>query len=441
MLTNRRSVLRGTGVALTLPSLRSASAAKTGASAKASMTAPRRMVCIGNMLGFYPDAFFPKEAGIGTKRLASTNSAQSDLQEITSFDWGRSSQPLNLVSDSVSILTGLDHGLTGGHFAIHAFLSGVRHIDAPTRADGNVTLDQYAADWIGTSTRFPSLTIGSESGIHGGCQLSWTRSGTRVPPITGPKQLFEKLFMSSSEKEKSIAKNRLQSRGSILDFVNHRANSLSKKINQEDKQKLDEYFTSVRDVEKQLTQSINWLDVPKPEAPMDRPTNRSMVQDLPVLYELIRLALMTDSTRIASLEVGGDFNPRDLGVSGGYHALSHHGQLNNRIESLIVLERYQIEQFAKFVQKMRETKTEDGNLLDHSSILFGSGMGNANSHRNSNLPVVLAGGGMRHGRWLRYDEKSKHRPPLCNLFVSMLQDFGMSVDQFGLGTGTLRGLA
>ena len=224
-------------------------------------------------------------------------------------------------------------------------------------------------------------------------------------------------------------------------MVKSDADRFQRKLNQQDRNKLDEYLTSVRDVERRIGLRRNWLDIPKPEAPFAAPKNRNMVEDLPLLYDLIALALQTDSTRIATLEIGGDFNPRDLGVNGDYHALSHHGQLEDRIEALVTLETYQMKQFVRFIEKL-STLDEGGQpLIDKTMVLFGSGMGNANSHTNTNLPEVLAGGGFTHGRMLAFDRKSKHRPPLTNLFVSMLQQFGMETNQFATSTGTLRGLA
>lgn len=339
------------------------------------------------------------------------------------------------------MISGLDHGLKGGHFAIHAFLSGVRQIDAKSMPMANVTIDQYAAEFIAGQTRFPTLTIGSESGIHQGCQLSWTRSGTRVPPIPGPHGLFEKLFIGNDAASREADLDRVRMQSSILDLVRDSANDLNRNLNRRDKDKLDEYMTSVRDVEKRIALRRNWIDVPKPKPPFDQPSDRNMVEDLPLLYDLIALALQTDSTRIATLEIGGDFNPNDLGVSGGYHGLSHHGQRSENIEKLVTLETYQVEQFARFVDKLAQSTDENGSLLEQTTVLFGSGMGNANSHTNSNLPVIIAGGGLRHGRHLAFDVRSKNRPPLTNLFVSMLQNFGLEADQFATSTGTLRGLA
>ncbi len=395
------------------------------------------MVCIGNMLGFYPGAFWPS----GNQADEKSSLSQDGWEDRTDFQWGRTTECLESLRDQLTVVSGLDHGLKGGHFAIHAFLSGVRQIDAKSMPMANVTIDQYAAEFIAGQTRFPTLTIGSESGIHQGCQLSWTRSGTRVPPIPGPHELFEKLFIGNDAASRDADLDRVRMQSSILDLVRDSANDLNRNLNRRDKDKLDEYMTSVRDVEKRIALRRNWIDVPKPKPPFDQPSDRNMVEDLPLLYDLIALALQTDSTRIATLEIGGDFNPNDLGVSGGYHGLSHHGQRSENIEKLVTLETYQVEQFARFVDKLAQSTDENGSLLEQTTVLFGSGMGNANSHTNSNLPVIIAGGGLRHGRHLAFDVRSKNRPPLTNLFVSMLQNFGLEADQFATSTGTLRGLA
>ncbi len=430
---HRRQWLQAAGVSIGLPlfsSLRSA-----GASDPLAMQAggpKRRMVCIGNMLGFHPEAYWPSPA---------VETAVDGLRIERDFKMGRSSEPLEAIRDRMTMIAGLDHDTKGGHFAIHSFLSGVRQIDAKSMPDANVTIDQFAAESVSGQTRFSSLTIGSESGIHGGCQLSWTRTGTRVPPIPGPEQLFQLLFVGTSQEDKIAAADRFKLQGSILDLVRGDANRFQRKLNQQDRNKLDEYLTSVRDVEKRIGLRRAWIDIPKPDAPLAPPKNRNMVEDLPLLYDLIALALQTDSTRIATLEIGGDFNPRDLGVNGDYHALSHHGQLQDRIESLITLETYQIEQFVRFIEKLSAIEEDGGRLIDETMVLFGSGMGNANSHTNTNLPVVLAGGGFEHGRLLAFGDKDPHRPPLTNLFVSMLQQFGVETDRFATSTGTLRGLA
>ncbi len=295
------------------------------------------------------------------------------------FELGRTTAPLQSIRDRITMIGGLDHGTNGGHFSIHTFLSGVRQIDARSMPDANVTIDQYAAESVAGQTRFPTLTIGSESGIHGGCQLSWTRTGTRVTPVPGPQQLFKLLFENSTEQEKASAADRFRLQGSILDMVRGDAKDFHRKLNAQDGRKLDEYLTSIRDVEKRLRLRSRWSDVPRPPAPIPEPKNRNMVEDLPLLYDLIALALETDSTRIATLEIGGDFNPRNLGVNGDYHALSHHGQLPDRIEALVTIETYQVQQFVRFIERLSARTESEQTLLDQTTVLFGSGMGNANS--------------------------------------------------------------
>lgn len=424
---NRRFFLRATGVTLALPVLESISHRVMGATdvliARTTNAArPMRMVCIGNMLGFYAPAFFPKKTG-------------------RDYDLPVDIEALKPHQNDLTLFSGLDHGVKGGHFAIHAFLSGVRTADAKGMPDGNITLDQRAAETIGGATRFPSLAMGSEDGIHGGCLMSWTRAGTRVPPIPSPRELFRKLFVTDSDSDRAKSMDRIALKGSILDAVSGDAKSLERNLGKRDKEKLDEYFTSVRDVEKQLELSRKWSTIPKPDPHMKEPANRDFVSDLPVMYDLIALALQTDSTRIATFEIGGDFNSRAFELRKDYHALSHHGQVQESIDALIKMERYQIEQFARFLAKLKSIEDGEGTLLDHSMVLFGSGMGNANSHTNNNLPIVLAGGGFKHGEHKAYPAKGLGRQPLCNLYVTMLQRFGIPVDKFGTGTSTLTRLA
>ncbi|MGB7343221.1 MAG: DUF1552 domain-containing protein, partial [Pirellulaceae bacterium] len=297
-------------------------------------------------------------------------------------------------------------------------------------------IDQFIADEVGTETRFPSLTVGSEGGIHGGCQMSWTKSGVRVPPITGPAELFERLFVTESKAHRAqqVKANKLQA--SVLDSIHEEASSLSKRVNQEDKSKLDEYFSSIRDVEKRLDVRRRWADQPKPDAPFEHPSDTNTVDDLPMLYELIALALQTDSTRIATLEIGGSFLPQNLGIDKSYHSLSHHGNDEEAIAHLITLETYQLEQFGKFLTRLADIQDGQQNLLDSTTVLFGSGMGNGSSHKNSDLPIVLAGGGYGGGQFKKVADKGVGKIPLCNLFLDIAQKMGIQQDSFGTSTGT-----
>jgi len=420
-LDRRSFFLRSVGASLALPGLpslmaNSQTAAVVGHARKGIGT--KRFVAVGNLLGYQQKHFFPETPGKG-------------------YETTRLLKPLEANREHMTVYRGLDHGVKGGHFAVHSFLSGVLNSEAQNRPDGNVSLDQFLAEEIGMHTRFPSLTVGSEGGIHGGCQLAWTKSGVRVPPITGPADLFEKLFVSDSpERQKQrIEENRIQS--SILDSVREDANRLSKRVNSEDRDKLDEYFTSIRDVEKRLQLRERWAHQPKPKAPFEKPANTNTVEDLPLLYELIALALQTDSTRIATLEIGGCFLPQHLGIDKkSYHGLSHHGNDEENIKHLLTLETYQITEFAKFLTRLASMKDGEKSLLDSTSVIFGSGIGNAASHKNSDLPVIVAGGGYSHGEFKRVNTKPHHKIPLCNLYVDIAQKLGVETERFGTSTGT-----
>lgn len=377
----------------------------------------RRFVAIGNLLGFQRKSLFPESTG---EAYPST-----PLLE-----------PLEANRSDITVYRGLDHGLKGGHFAVHTFLSGVLHHQAKDMPDGNVTIDQFIADSLGMQTRFPSLTVGSEGGIHGGCQIAWTRSGVRVPPITGPAELFEKLFVSDSKEAQIQRQRQNQVQGSILDAVRKEAKRLSSRVNHEDREKLDEYFTSLRDVEKRLELRERWTSQAKPEAPFEKPDNKNTVDDLPLLYELIALALQTDSTRVATLEIGGSFLPQHLGINRGYHSMSHHGNDEETVANLIKLERYQIEHFGKFLTQLKNKKNGESSLLESTTVLFGSGMGDGNSHKNTDLPIILAGGGYAHGSFRNVEEEKGRTLPLCNLYLDIAQKMGLEVDSFGTSTGT-----
>lgn len=421
-LDRRRFVLRSLYASLALPGLPSFMTGSLRANGAVTATkgagmGARRFVAVGNLLGFQQKSFFPETTGKG--------------YELTTL-----LKPLAANREHMTVYRGLDHGIKGGHFAVHSFLSGVLHSEAQNRPEGNVTIDQFIADEVGTQTRFPSLTVGSEDGIHGGCQIAWTKSGVRVPPVTGPAELFEKLFVEESAERRASRSGENQLHGSILDSVLEDANDLAKQVNREDKEKLDEYFTSVRDVEKRLQMRQRWENEPKPKAPFDKPANRNTVEDLPMLYELIALALQTDSTRVATLEIGGSYLPQNLGIDKSYHGLSHHGKDEAAIADLIKLETHQIEHFGKFLTRLAGIKDGDKTLLDSTAVLFGSGIGDGNSHTNTDLPIILAGGGYRHGEFRKVESSGSKKVPLCNLYLDIAQKMGLETEAFGTSTST-----
>ncbi len=416
---SRRTFLRGTGgVALGLPLLE---AMAPVARAEAAAAPPMRMVCVGNPLGMLPTSFFPEKAGADYK-----------TPELL--------QPLEHLRSDFTLFSHLDHDVSGGHSAVHSFLSGIKDQNASDWPERNISVDQRAAEFVGAQTRFPSIvaSVGKAEGDLA-CQLSWTRNGINVPPITRASQLFRALFIVDDAESRRRRADAYDVNASILDAVNEQAKLLETQLGQRDREKLDEYLTSVREVERKLGMSNAWLEKPKPKVEMSQPADGPFTQSLSVFYDLLLLALQTDSTRVATLEIPGSIDTDNLGLTGGYHGFSHHGKAEVLQRGLLVIEKFQTTQFAQFLDQLKSIRDVDGApLLDRTIVVFGSGMGNGSSHSNKDLPLLLAGGGFRHGEHKVYP--TDRRVPACNLFTSMLQQFGVEVDRFNTASGTLTGL-
>jgi hypothetical protein len=337
------------------------------------------------------------------------------------------------------VFSHLDHGLKGGHRAVHAFLSGVKTADAKAMPEGNISLDQRAAEFVGSKTRFPSLNLG----VGGDCEMSWTRNSVHVPPLTRAPEVFRALFVQDNA---AALRQRAQRNGldsSILDTVNEHARRLSGRLGQPDRDKLGEYLNSIRDVERRIEMSNEWLQKPKPDVAMKEPANGSFMESIPIFFDLIALAFQTDSTRVATLEIPPGLDTTDFALQKNYHGYSHHGKAEENLKGLLTIERFQMEQVARFIGRLKSMPDplNGGTMLDHTMVLFGSGMGNGSSHTNADLPVLLAGGGFKHRGHLRLPEEGGKRVPLCNLYLSMLQRFGVETNRFGTSSGTLNGLA
>ncbi len=402
---SRRRVLQGTGIALALPLMDSQlSRAEEKLDAN-----PRRLVCIGNHLGYYPGNFFPKDAGLDYQISPTLQAVQRHRDDFTVF-------------------SNLDDGMTGGHNGVKAFLSGIRKDESSGFPDKNMTIDQVAAEHVGAATRFPSIT----AGLDNGTDLCWTRSGVRIPPVNNPARLFEALFVQSDAASIGKERTRLTDRASVLDALRESAGKLERQLSAADRQKLDQYLTSVRAVEKQLQMSRAWLDKPKPTSPIDPVVDqeRMHIEEIPLFYDLLTLALQTDSTRVATFEIPMGFRTSELEV-GSYHGLSHHSKSEERLGQLQIVEVYLMKQFAHFIDQMKEAQ-----VFDHTAVVLGSGMGNGSSHSNRNLPVILAGGGMNHQGHMVCPVEDHKRVPLSNLWLSTLQWFGVEADRFGKSTGT-----
>ena len=417
MKTNRRTFLQAAGVSVSLPLLESFGGASS------VETPPKRMIAINQDLGFIPKLFFPKNAGRDYE-------LSPYLEKITEH------------REQFTVFSGLSHpGVDGGHRADKTFLTAAPH---PGRASfrNSISLDQVIANEVGNKTRFRSLSLG----INDVRSLSYTQAGVEIPTIKSAADLYKKMFLQGDRNAMEAQLDRLQRKGSILDVVLGQSSRLSKRVSDSDRQRIDQYQTAVRSLEQRLTDAKAWEARPKPtvdeampEYPEDKKEFFEMVR---MMNDMCRLALQTDSTRVITLFLGSVRTPGvtfdDGRTLGGYHNLSHHGKDEVKLSRLEEIENAQMELFGEFLRDLKSVNEVDGNLLDNTMVLYGCHMGDANIHNNSNLPIILAGGGFRHGQHLAFN--SQNNTPLCNVFVSMLQNMGVETDRFASSTGSLTGL-
>jgi hypothetical protein len=404
---SRRTFLRGAGVALTLPFL---DAMRPVFGATAASAPPRRMVCIETNMGILPQFFFPEKPG----------------KEYTPSPY---LDRLAAHRNQLTVFSGVSHpGVTGGHVAERCFLTGTPH---PERGGFRnwISLDQFAAEEVGSQTRYPSLVLAV---TNENSTLSYTRSGAPIPSEKSPKKLFEKLFIQGKPSEIAANVAALQQGRSLLDFVGDQSRRLNRSLSQADQSRLDQYYTSVRELERRLHSAEEWEQRPKPvvtaKSPEEITDAKEFVRRTQLTFDVMKLAIETDSTRVISLFI-------DTTV---IHNITHHG---NRPEVLAELRGHEERQFdalAGFLTALAGAKEENQSLLDRTMILYGTPMGSANSHSNVNLPVLFAGGGFKHGQHLAFDTTNNY--PLANLYVSMLQRLGLPTDKFSTSKGTMRGL-
>jgi hypothetical protein len=414
---SRRQILKAAGVTLALPLLDFFNEPQAfGAEAKPI----RRMLFICTPLGLHPEFFFPTKAG-------------------RDYD---STPYLDVVKDfrgDFSVISGLAHPEVGAsHDSIYSFLTAAPHPEIRGGFRNAISLDQVAAEHVGDQTRFRSLALSEE-----GFGLSWTRSGALIPTDTSPAAVFGRLFIEGRPEEVQAQAQRLRDGQSILDAVRGQASSIHSALGSRDREKLDEYFTSVRELEQRMSTSEQWAKRPKPKVdakpPQDNNNPADLIGKTRLMFDLIHLALQTDSTRIITmLLLGTSLVPPVPGVSMGHHDLSHHGQDPKKIEQLRLIEIEKMKTVRDLLAKLKKTDEQGATLLDRTAVFFSSNLGNAANHSTRNLPVLLAGGGFRHGQHLAFGEKNP--PPLSNLYVSMLERMGIEADHFGSSTGTLTGL-
>ncbi|MFT5465604.1 MAG: hypothetical protein ACI8UO_000699 [Verrucomicrobiales bacterium] len=414
---NRRTLLHGAGVSIALPFMESLLPRSSEAVEQVSQAA--RLATISVPFGMVVDQFHPAAAG-------------------ADYELPPTLEPLRALKSDFTVFSNLDHDVRGGHAANHALLSGVKSTERAAYPDGNITIDQRAAELLGHLTRFPSLVFWQDG-------MSFTRTGVRVPAVEKPSDAFRLMFVDDSEEQRKFERASLDSSGSILDAVSEDAKSFRTKLGSEDQHKLEEYFTSIRETERKLELAEAWIDRPKPavddpalkkvgEGARDENLGGNLVE---IWLDLMFLALQTDSTRVVSMSVENCNWGLD-GVTESYHTISHHGQREGKLSQLAIVEKFLMTNIANFIERLKTTKQPDGSsMLDSTQLLFGSGLGSGSRHSNDNLPMILAGGGFKHGQHI----DGQRKQPLCNLFLSMLQRMGAEQDYFNRSLGTFNGLA
>jgi hypothetical protein len=412
MKLERRTFLRSTGVAIALPWLESMQPAWAKEQAP-----PKRMVLICNTLGLHAPALFPKKIG-----------ADYELTDYLSI--------IKAHRKDFTLFSGLSHPQQGGeHQCEMTWLSA-----APNPGmDGfrnSISVDQYAASKLGYVTRFPSVSLSSDRVIS----QSYTGSGVMIPAEQRPSRMFAKMFLSGKPEEIARQKQKLAEGRSVLDELLSQTRILLKNAPAADRDRLQEYFESVRTAEKNLAEEQVWFDRPKPEvqakAPLDLHDKTDLIGRIRMLLNLVPLIVQTDSSRVISVVIQHNHGmPQIAGVDSEHHNLSHHGRDPKRIEQLLKIERAIMGCFDEFLTAMKTKREAGGTLLDHTLTLLGSNLGNASSHDPRNNPILLAGGGLKHGQYVAHD--ARDNTPLCNLFVHMLNQMNLNTDKFASSTGEL----
>ena len=415
MSVDRRTFLRASGVAMALPLLESMHPAL----ARAAAASPKRMVNICSTLGLYSDSWFPKTTGAG---------------------W-EATQYLSLIEqhrDNFTLFSGLSHEEQSGRQPHNSEITWLTAARRPG-LDGfrnSISIDQVAANQFGYSTRFPSIVLGTATAQS----QSFTTSGAMVPAEASAAELFRKLFLQGTPEELEREAQSLEDGGSILDRLKTQTDALRRRVSAADQRKLDAYYQAVRTAEQDLGEVKAWQTRAKPvvgaEQPTDLPNPADLIGRIKLMFNLIPLILETDSSRVVSMMIQDHgVVPTVQGVSSDQHSLSHHGQDPGKIEQLKKIELQIVEAFGTMMDDLQSRTDENGSLLDQTMVLFGSNLGNANAHTPVDLPVLVAGGGFSHGQHIAHE--GEHNAPLCDLFVTLLQNVGVETDQFSQSKSTL----
>ncbi|MDG2122525.1 MAG: DUF1552 domain-containing protein [Verrucomicrobiales bacterium] len=420
---SRRKFLRGAGAVMGLPLLESM---RPAFAREVEAVVPRRMLAVCNNLGLLPERFFPKETGFG-------------------YGLSPYLETLKAHRDDFTVFSGVWHpDVDGGHPADNCFLTAAPH---PGRGGfrNTISLDQYIGERIGHLTRFPSLNLGVNV-QRGKRSLAWTSSGVLIPCEESAADVFGRLFLQGSKAEMEKQVKKLELGESILDAVADQAKGLQRGVTVRDKERLDQYFTSVRELEKRMAMSKEWETKPKPKVdapmPLDPKDPRAYMEKVELMYGLARLAFETDSTRSVALLLDSVNSPAidvdGIKIKDGYHNLSHHGRSKDKLAQLDAIDQWHMRLLDELFTGLKGVQEDGERLMDRTMVLYGSNLGNAHTHVTTNLPTLFAGGGFKHGQHIGFDRDRNY--PLPNLFVSMLQRMGIGADKFATSTGTMRGL-
>ncbi|MGE3778440.1 MAG: DUF1552 domain-containing protein [Pirellulaceae bacterium] len=418
---SRRAFLRGSGVVLALPWLDAMLPAfATRAQAADATAAPKRFVAMMYSLGFHAPHFFPQGAG--------TDYAPSEYLKL-----------IDRHRRDFTVISGLSHAEqngNNGHASSLTWLTAAKHPGLPGFKN-SISLDQYLVEKLQPNTRFPSLVLS----VGGEKSLSWTASGIQLPGDSSPSALFARLFLAGSPTEIEQQVHELKRGRSILDTLGGMAKRFNQSLGPRDQQKLDQYFTSVRELEAGIQQREGWVNRPKPQVVMVPPrdvTDRfDIIAQTRLMHNLITLALQTDSTRFITYAAGG-FNPvpKIEGVDTGWHDLSHHGQDQEKIDELAIIERAEFQEIDRLLMMLKEATDAGSPVLDNTTVLIGSNLGNASAHHWRDLPILVAGGGFKHGQHVVAGGVGLENNRFCNLFVQIARQMGVDIQQFGSSDAT-----
>jgi hypothetical protein len=413
---DRRTFLRAAGVCVGLPLLDAMIPIGLGQEQRAAAARPRRMVLIGRPLGLHTPLLFPERAGRDYAHTRYTRILDAHRQQLTIF-------------------SGMSHrGYTEGHHNDVALMTGAPPEGIRLNELRNtISLDQEVASHIGAQTRFASLVLG-------GTVYSWNRRGVRVPAQHWASGVFRQLFIQGNPEEIAREVRRLRDGRSILDNLRAQARTMSEQLGAADRHRLDLFLTSIREAEQRLQQDEAWVNRPKPRVNVPMPTNEvyqpgQLLARSRQWYDLIHLALQTDSTRVISLSIDSQEQPVIDGVTLGHHDASHHGQDPTKVEQLARIEEAELRVFNDFLTKLTNSSEGEETLLDQTMVFYASNLGNGSGHSPHNLPILLAGGGFRHQGHVAFD-RSNNRP-LSNLFVRMMHQMGIEARSFGSSTGVI----